>query len=469
MTNITNLKNKEKFIVSQSNQLIEANYPTSMTARAHKIARLILSLISPEDKDLRTYTISIDALQRYLGMSIGVKWGAFYKELSNIQDKLNEKPIEIRKPDGGYIRTPFLGIEVFPKTGTVTLEISGLLKPYLLELKKNYTSYLLINIPKLKSAYSIRLYELLHQYRKIGKRYFEFDDLQKKVGSNYPKYSNFKIKVLKQAQKDLKRHTDLAFVFDEIKEGRKVAGIQFIIFGNTPEKENPNQLSFLDDAFEVNDKAEKPALSEIIVQSLNALGVSEQNIAKYLAKGFEIITDTKSRESAKKRCTTLENYYLEKLELTKNSASSKENAAGFFIKALKEDWATSKTLQKHKKNEAVLKRKQSETKLKQLENQLEKLTKERDTKKEAIIEQLIANDAVLKSAYKATMDSLGDFIKGTLSSVKHLPIREQYTEKMAINSGVNIYLQENYPEKFTSLQEIEGKVKNIEKAIADFK
>ena len=94
MKNIIELKNKEKFLVSQSNELIEANYPTSMTARAHKIARLIISLISPDDKNLRTYTISIDDLQRYLGMKTGVKWGAFYKELSSIQDKLNEKPIE---------------------------------------------------------------------------------------------------------------------------------------------------------------------------------------------------------------------------------------------------------------------------------------------------------------------------------------------------------------------------------------
>jgi len=459
------IKDPNKFVVTQSNELVEARYSTELTAQAHKIARLVVSLISPDDKDLRSYTISISALKAFLGINSNVRWGAFYDRLKETAQRLNSEPIEIKEGDGKYLVAYFLsGYRINTQAGTITFEISNLLKPYLLELKKNYTGYLLAHIPKLKSAYSIRLYELLHQYRKIGKRHFKLDDLQKKVGSSYNKYSHFKNKVLQQAQKDLKKHTDLAFVFDEIKEGRKVAGIQFIIFGNTPEKENPTQLSFLDDAFEVNDN-EKPALSEIIVQSLNSLGVSEQNIAKYLARGFEIITDTKSREVAQKRCTSLENYYLEKLELTKNSASSKENAAGFFIKALKEDWATSKTVQKHKTNEAVLQRKQAETKLRKLQNQLEKLIKERDTKKEVIIEQL--DDVMFESAYKATMDGLGDFIKGTLLSVKHLPIREQYAEKMAIHSGVNIHLQENNPEKFASLHPIEEKIQQIEKAIAD--
>ena len=373
--------------------------------------------------------------------------------------------IEIRKSDGGYIRTPFLGIEFFPKTGTVTLEISGLLKPYLLELKGNYTKYFLANIPKLKSAYSIRLYELLHQHRKFGKRKFELEELQKKVGSSYPKYSNFKIKVLKQAQKDLGKHTDLAFEFDAIKEGRKVVGVQFIIFGNTPKKEDSSQLSFLEDVIDISQDTEKPALPEILVQALKDLGINGQNIVKYLAKGFDIIADEKRREIEQKRCTTIGNYYLEKLELTKNSASSKDNAAGFLIKALKEDWATSKTVQKHKTNKAVLKRKEVEEALIKLERQLEKFTNEKKAKKRTIVEQL--DDATFESAYKAAMDSLGGFMRSHVSSVKHLPIRQQYDDRMSINSGVNIHLQEKYPEKFISLQPIEEKIQRTEKAIAD--
>ncbi len=52
LTNETN-----KFVVVQSNELIEASYSPELTTRAHKVARLILSLISPDDKDLKLYTV----------------------------------------------------------------------------------------------------------------------------------------------------------------------------------------------------------------------------------------------------------------------------------------------------------------------------------------------------------------------------------------------------------------------------
>ncbi len=464
--NLSIIQNTDKFVVTQSNDLVEAGYPTAMTARAHKTARLLLALISPNDKDLRTYTVTISAVKQYLGMKPDVRWGAFYKELDEIAGRLRESPIRIKKPNGDRLNAVFLSaFEISPKQGTVTFEISGLLKPYLLELKKNYTSYLLTHIPKLKSGYSIRLYELLHQYRKIGKRYFDLADLQEKVGSNYhDKYNNFKRRVLLQSQKDLKKHTDLAFVFHEQKEGRKVVGIQFIIFGNTPEKKNSRQLSFLEDAFEITDKTEKPALSETIPQTLNELGISEQNVAKYLAKEFDIIENKEQREAAKERCKTLEAYYLEKLELVKNSAS-KDNTAGFLIRALQEDWTSSKSFQQLKAKEVAKERKAAQNKLKVLETKIEKLNKEKEAIKAPMIEKLIDDDAILKTAYDAAMNEMGEFMKKHVSSVKHLPIREQYAKQVTINTYINIELSKRFPEKFKVIQPIEKSIQKIHREI----
>ena len=315
-------KNISNFVVTQSNELVEAGYSSNLTARAHKTAKLIISLISPDDKDLRSYTIGITALKQYLGIKQNVRWGSFYQELKDITKRLNKEPIEIRINKKETLVTYFISsYKINTDTGAITFNLSPELKPYLLELKKNYTSYLLAYIPKLRSIYSIRLYELLHQYRRIGNRTFELGDLQKKVGSNYKLYGDFKRKVLLRAQKDLKQYTDLAFIFNEYKDGRKVASIEFIIFGNKPPKKQPDQLSFLEDAIEVSDNVEKPAYSATIIEKLNALGISEQNISKYLAKGFDIIIDEEKRAKAIERCSTVGAYYLEKLELLKNSPS----------------------------------------------------------------------------------------------------------------------------------------------------
>ncbi|PGU35086.1 initiator RepB protein, partial [Bacillus cereus] len=45
----------------------------------------------------------------------------------------------------------------------------------------------------------------------------------------YPNYANFKQRVLKPSQKELNQKTDISFEFEEIKLGRKVQKIRFII------------------------------------------------------------------------------------------------------------------------------------------------------------------------------------------------------------------------------------------------
>jgi plasmid replication initiation protein len=52
--------------------------------------------------------------------------------------------------------------------GDVSLCFSPALKPYLLDIKSRFTKYALQYALHLKSAYAIRLYELLKQYEGIG-------------------------------------------------------------------------------------------------------------------------------------------------------------------------------------------------------------------------------------------------------------------------------------------------------------
>lgn len=112
----------------------------------------------------------------------------------------------------------------------------GQLKPFLMELKKNFTSFDLENIPRLSSGYSIRLYELLCQYKAIGKRTFhDLDQLQLMVGSAYDKYSHFKARVLEPTRKDITKNTNITFEYKELKTGKRVTGLAFTIGDNIPE------------------------------------------------------------------------------------------------------------------------------------------------------------------------------------------------------------------------------------------
>lgn len=54
--------------------------------------------------------------------------------------------------------------------------------PYLLQLKERFTRYELKNILYFKNKYSIRIYELLKQYEKIGKREINIKELRGYLG-----------------------------------------------------------------------------------------------------------------------------------------------------------------------------------------------------------------------------------------------------------------------------------------------
>jgi len=118
------------------------------------------------------------------------------------------------------------------------------LRPYLLELKREFTSYKLENVVKLKSSYAIRIYELLKQYEKLQERTFLLKSLREMLGAEdiYPAYGNFKQRVLVPAQKELKKKTDISFEIEEVKKGRKVEKVKFLITSTGKKKSGQLEL-----------------------------------------------------------------------------------------------------------------------------------------------------------------------------------------------------------------------------------
>jgi plasmid replication initiation protein len=216
--------NRDNF-VTKSNKLIEANYKLGVIEQ--KIILCLASNIQPTDSDFKTYTLPIKEFTRLLGLKGSPK----YKDLRDITKELMQKVFEIRI-NKKVIQVAWLSFVAYNESeGTIDIRFDPFLRPYLLELKREFTSYKLENVVKLKSTYAIRIYELLKQYEKIQERTFLLKDLRKLLGAEdiYPAYGNFKQRVLMPAQKELKAKTDISFKLEEIKNGRRVIKIKFII------------------------------------------------------------------------------------------------------------------------------------------------------------------------------------------------------------------------------------------------
>ncbi|MCC3358976.1 replication initiation protein [Bacillus sp. REN16] len=217
----------ENNLVTKSNRLIEAAY--KLTEIEQKIILTLISLVEPGDTKFRSFTFPIKDFTKL----IGTKSEKRYKELEEITANLMSKVHQIRFEDG-LTQVQWLTMAKYNyKQGTITLTLNEFLEPYLLDLKKEFTSYQLKNVSKLKGHYSIRIYELLRQYLNMRKkeRTFFLDDLREKLGcvNIYPAYANFKQRVIVPAQKQINKKSDITFEFEEIKKGRSVNKIKFII------------------------------------------------------------------------------------------------------------------------------------------------------------------------------------------------------------------------------------------------
>ena len=104
---------------------------------------------------------------------------------------------------------------------------------YYLQLQE-YTKYRLKNITDLNSEYSLKLYEILKQYEKIGERTCNLEELKKFLGveKQYYRYYNLKKRILLITQKEINEKTDISLKFEEIKEGRSIKAIRFYIKAN---------------------------------------------------------------------------------------------------------------------------------------------------------------------------------------------------------------------------------------------
>lgn len=230
-------------LVTKSNLLIEANYKLGVTEQ--KIILCIASKIQPDDSDFKTYTLPIKEFNKLLELKGTPK----YTELRKITKDLMQKVFEVRI-ENKVIQVAWLSYVAYNVTeGTIDIRFDPFLRPYLLQLKKEFTSYKLDNVVKLKSSYAIRIYELLKQYERVQERTFSLEHLRRLLGAEdlYPAYGNFKQRVLIPAQKELEKKTDITFELEEMKIGRRVDKVKFVIRSR---RRAAKQLDLFDDTFE---------------------------------------------------------------------------------------------------------------------------------------------------------------------------------------------------------------------------
>lgn len=218
---------RKKMVVTQSNYLTNAAYKLSLNEQ-----RVILLLISQLDSRKKysadnSFTVTANELVE----NFGTKKNNAYRDLEEVGRNLFERKLSFKlEGKGHYLQTRWVSqVEYNEGSGCIKINFAPAMIPLLTELKSNFTTYELANTVKFKSTYSHRIYQLLNQWKSIGRVKIKVDGFRQRLelGDYYDEYKRLKAKILAPSLKEINVHSNFKVEMNEIKEGRKVVGLEF--------------------------------------------------------------------------------------------------------------------------------------------------------------------------------------------------------------------------------------------------
>ncbi|GAA3932566.1 replication initiation protein [Hymenobacter algoricola] len=216
-------------LVVQHNALVNGRFDLNTTE-----TRLFLAMLAQIQRDDTSFGKCELRVQELLDSTSSQNYGHIRKVLETFASRL--VTLETLGPDGQRILTqrtysaiPLLArADYVEGEGLLVLRFNDELQDYLLQLHSHFTKAQLVELMKLKSAVSSRIYWLLREYATFGKRTIALEELKAILGlsQGYDRFNNFRARVLERAKAEL-AHTDLPFTYVTRSKGRTVTHIEF--------------------------------------------------------------------------------------------------------------------------------------------------------------------------------------------------------------------------------------------------
>lgn len=381
-------------LIRKSNDLVEGRYRFDIWET--RVFTKMLTLIKKDDEDFKEYRIFLKDVVKDFDLSHKNS----YKMLKDGAKGLTKKEIRIIRdtPEGlkEFQTHIAVGVDSFVKDGNyVDISFHPKMKPFLLQLQTQYLMYDIRNVLGIQSSFSVRIYELLKQYERIGKRRFSVQELKEilDISDKYPLYANFKQRVILKAQEDLQESTDIRFTFDEIKYGKQITELVFYIFKNN----------------KVVDSRNEEEVDELPQLDINILNLIEREI-------FSMVKDFKgSNLKTVQKWLKLypEDYIKSRITLVKNLIQVGQkiaNPIGFIQSMMSQPdifdpIQEEKNLQETKKQKLKEEQRVKEQKFTK-EQQFEQLRQEFNESKIKLIEELLEKNNNLASEFIAELKAL---------------------------------------------------------------
>lgn len=225
------IKRKREYWVVKGNELIQKNR-FELSLPEQKTVAFICSMIKPIDvkdgiKGL-PYQLEYEFNIRDYCKVCGIDYagGKNYKNIKSTIKHLSDRSMWLDDGESEILMRWLSYVKINKNSEKVLIEIDRTIAPFLFDLKEKFTQYQLYNILAMKSAFSVRIYELLKSYAFQKSKTFDLDELKRLLMvenvKSYVRFPDFRRKVLEKAQEEINALTDITVYFEPIKKGKKV-------------------------------------------------------------------------------------------------------------------------------------------------------------------------------------------------------------------------------------------------------
>lgn len=236
----------ENILVSKSNALIEAEYTLSLVAqRVIVLATIECREQSELVKASGVLRIKATDYQKHFDCALSMS----YESLKSACESLYEADFEwwSKDEDGRDKRNKSRFVQrasYVEGGGYIEVKFGDDVIPLITRLSEQYTEYELEQIKDLNSVYSLKLFELLMQWQKVGKTPpIALSDLRSRLNveeKQYKQMCDFKKRVLDYAVEEISSSTNIKVKYEQIKEGRKITGFIFKFTAKKQQKKVTN-------------------------------------------------------------------------------------------------------------------------------------------------------------------------------------------------------------------------------------
>ena len=198
---------ERNYSIVKSNTLIR-NTRYDLSIVEQKIILRLIQMIQPNDIDFNIYKFNIKEFCQLC--NIHDHSGANYVYIKNTLKNLHDKSFWVKQDNKEILCSWISTAIIYDGSGIIEIELHKHLKPYLLELKKNFTEYSLGYILSMKSKYSVRMYELLKSYEFKSEFTVNIDELKQNLHiAKYNRFYDFKKRVLDISVIEVNKFTDI--------------------------------------------------------------------------------------------------------------------------------------------------------------------------------------------------------------------------------------------------------------------